>query len=157
MSNGNDGKGDITTVEPEVSDEELEVAFKQIGNLKVGFDSMTQGQKLGVLQRLVTAVVKDEQYRQILLTAAFESKEEAMLASDAIAERKRYGVPIHPIVDRMLASLAFIGEGAVVALYYGNRLFQLPLALFGISMAITALPTMSTHFAENDTEKLNHL
>lgn len=103
MSNGNDGKGDITTVEPEVSDEELEVAFKQIGNLKVGFDSMTQGQKLGVLQRLVTAVVKDEQYRQILLTAAFESKEEAMLASDAIAERKRYGVPIHPIVDRMLA------------------------------------------------------
>ena len=61
---------------------------------------------------------------------------------------------INIIVDRMLASLAFIGEGAVVALYYGNRLFQLPLALFGISMAITALPTMSTHFAENDTEKL---
>jgi len=93
----------VVEAQPEVSDAELEKAYAQIGGLKVGFDSMTTGQKLGVLQRLVTAVAKDDQYRQILLTAAFENKEEAMLCADAIAERKRYKVSIQPIVDRILA------------------------------------------------------
>lgn len=51
---------------------------------------------------------------------------------------------INIIVDRMLASLQLIvGRGAVAALYYGNRLFQLPLALFGIAIATAALPMMS--------------
>lgn len=96
--------GDKETVElEEMDDQTWEAASKQIDGLKVGFDSMTTGQKLGVLQRLVTAVAKDDQYRQILLTAAFENKQEAMLASDAISERKRYGVSIQPIVDRILA------------------------------------------------------
>jgi len=103
MPDENDGKGEVLAGEPEVSNEELEKGYALIGNLKVGFDSMTTGQKLGVLQRLVTAVAKDDQYRQILLTAAFENKEEAMLCADAIAERKRYGVSIQPIVDRILA------------------------------------------------------
>jgi len=62
---------------------------------------------------------------------------------------------INVIVDRMLASLEFVtGKGAVAALYYGNRLFQLPLAVFGISLATTALPTMSSFAAEKDMEKL---
>jgi putative peptidoglycan lipid II flippase len=61
---------------------------------------------------------------------------------------------INIIVDRILASLPFIGEGAVVALYYGNRLFQLPLALFGISMATAALPTMSSQAVEKDFDRL---
>lgn len=62
---------------------------------------------------------------------------------------------INIIVDRVLASLDFItGKGAVAALYYGNRLFQLPLAVFGISLATTALPAMSSFVAEKDMEKL---
>ena len=61
---------------------------------------------------------------------------------------------INIIVDRILASLPFIGEGAVVALYYGNRLFQLPLALFGIAIATAALPTMSSQVVEKNIEKL---
>ncbi|MDD5680121.1 MAG: murein biosynthesis integral membrane protein MurJ [Candidatus Omnitrophica bacterium] len=62
---------------------------------------------------------------------------------------------INVIVDRMLASLEFAtGKGAVAALYYGNRLFQLPLAVFGISLATAALPTMSSFVAEKDMEKL---
>lgn len=104
MPDKNDGKDDVEVeAQPEANDEQIEKAFQQIGGIKVGFDSMTTGQKLGVLQRLVTAVAKDDQYRQILLTAAFENKQEAMLAADAIAERKRYGVSIQPIVDRILA------------------------------------------------------
>lgn len=62
---------------------------------------------------------------------------------------------INVIVDRVLASLDFItGKGAVAALYYGNRLFQLPLAVFGISLATTILPTMSSFAAEKNVEKL---
>lgn len=99
---GKDGEKETAELE-EMDDQTWEAASRQIDGLKVGFDSMTSGQKLGVLQRLVTAVAKDDQYRQILLTAAFENKQEAMLASDAISERKRYGVSIQPIVDRILA------------------------------------------------------
>ncbi|MBU4375929.1 MAG: murein biosynthesis integral membrane protein MurJ [Candidatus Omnitrophica bacterium] len=62
---------------------------------------------------------------------------------------------VNVIVNRILASLDFItGKGAVAALYYGNRLFQLPLAVFGISLATAALPTMSFHAAAKDMEKL---
>jgi len=62
---------------------------------------------------------------------------------------------INIIIDRMLASLQFIvGEGAVAALYYGNRLFQLPLALFGIAIATAALPTMSSLVVEKDIGRL---
>ena len=64
---------------------------------------------------------------------------------------------INVIIDRLLASLQFIvGEGAVAALYYGNRLFQLPLALFGIAISTVALPTMSSFFVEKDTEKFKN-
>lgn len=62
---------------------------------------------------------------------------------------------INIVVDRMLASLQLIvGKGAVAALYYGNRLFQLPLALFGIAIATAALPTMSSLVVEKNIEKL---
>jgi len=62
---------------------------------------------------------------------------------------------INIIVDRMLASLHLIvGSGAIAALYYGNRLFQLPLALFGIAVATAALPTMSSFAEKKDIEEL---
>jgi putative peptidoglycan lipid II flippase len=47
-----------------------------------------------------------------------------------------------------------VGEGAVAALYYANRIWQLPLAIFGIALAQAALPTMSRHVALNDIDKL---
>ncbi|MFH0732575.1 MAG: murein biosynthesis integral membrane protein MurJ [Candidatus Omnitrophota bacterium] len=59
------------------------------------------------------------------------------------------------IVSRMLASWqVVVGAGAVSALYYANRLFQFPLAIFAISMAQASLPTMSEHVANRDIEKL---
>ncbi len=71
--------------------------------LEVGIDSISYGQKLGVLQRIVTAVIEDKEYRQVLLTAAFDNKQEALLCADAIAECKRYGVSIEPLIDRVIA------------------------------------------------------
>jgi len=64
---------------------------------------------------------------------------------------------INIIADRIIASLPVAGQGAVVALYYGNRLFQLPLALFGISIATVALPTLSGHAVSRDVKNFKRL
>lgn len=60
-------------------------------------------------------------------------------------------------VDTIMASLAaIVGEGGVAALYYANRIIQFPMAIFGISIAQAALPTMSTHAANQDVDKLRN-
>lgn len=63
---------------------------------------------------------------------------------------------VNVFVDTMLASLSrIVGEGGVSALYYSNRIVQLPLAIFGISLAQAALPTMVREFQENNFDKLS--
>ena len=62
---------------------------------------------------------------------------------------------VNVFISTILASLSgIVGEGAVAALYYANRVWQLPLAVFGIALAQAALPTMSRHMASNDMGKL---
>ncbi len=62
---------------------------------------------------------------------------------------------VNVFISTILASLSsIVGEGAVAALYYANRVWQLPLAIFGIALAQAALPTMSRHVALNDVGKL---
>jgi putative peptidoglycan lipid II flippase len=62
---------------------------------------------------------------------------------------------INVFISTILASLStVVGEGAVAALYYANRIWQLPLAIFGIALAQAALPAMSRHAALNEMEKL---
>ena len=62
---------------------------------------------------------------------------------------------INIFVNTMLASLStIVGEGGVAALYYANRIFQFPLAIFGIAVAQAALPTMSREALEQGLEKL---
>ncbi|MFC1548368.1 murein biosynthesis integral membrane protein MurJ [Candidatus Omnitrophota bacterium] len=59
------------------------------------------------------------------------------------------------LIDTVLASLAgIVGAGGVAALYYSNRLVQLPLAVFGISLATAVLPRMSKEVALKDIDKL---
>ena len=55
------------------------------------------------------------------------------------------------LADTALASLSrIVGEGAVAALYYANRLVQLPLALFGTASAQASLPSLAEQAARND-------
>lgn len=50
-----------------------------------------------------------------------------------------------------LASLGtVVGDGAVAALYFANRLVQLPLALFGTASAQASLPSLSEQAARHD-------
>lgn len=55
---------------------------------------------------------------------------------------------LNAFVDTIFAS--FLQPGSVTALYYSNRVMQLPLALFGIAMASVALPSMSASAARED-------
>ena len=101
--NGDHGKSALLTFEEDA----LKKAAETMQELtESGFDSTSMENKLGVLQRCITSVVKNDEYRQILLLAAFDNKQEALLASDAISERRRYGVDITPILDRVIAQCA---------------------------------------------------
>lgn len=59
---------------------------------------------------------------------------------------------INVLVDQVCAT--FLEKGSVTALYYANRLYQLPLALFGLSIVTVSLPAMSTAAAKNDINEL---
>jgi len=62
---------------------------------------------------------------------------------------------VNVFVDTILATFGWIvGQGAVAALYYANRIVQFPLALFGIALAQVALPTMSGLAAKGDLDEL---
>ena len=55
---------------------------------------------------------------------------------------------INILVDTILASL--LPEGSVSYLYYGNRLVQLPLGVFGVGLGVAILPMLSEQSARND-------
>ncbi len=59
-------------------------------------------------------------------------------------------VQINILVGTILATL--LPVGAVSYLYYSDRIVQLPLALFGIAMGTALLPTLSTYFANQQTD-----
>lgn len=56
------------------------------------------------------------------------------------------------LIDSTLAFL--VGDGANSALWYGNRLMQFPLALFGIALGTALLPAFSEHAADKDHEAI---
>lgn len=58
---------------------------------------------------------------------------------------------VNVFVNTILASLASLaGVGAVAALYFANRLVQLPVALFGVASAQASVPTLAHHAAVGD-------
>jgi putative peptidoglycan lipid II flippase len=59
---------------------------------------------------------------------------------------------INSFVDTICAS--FLGDGSITALYYSNRLMQLPLAIFGLAMATVSLPLMSKAVAQNNIDEM---
>jgi putative peptidoglycan lipid II flippase len=55
---------------------------------------------------------------------------------------------IAPLVDTVIAS--FLAAGSRTALYYGDRINQLPLGILGIAIGTVLLPEMSSRLARND-------
>ena len=61
---------------------------------------------------------------------------------------------INSFVDTICAS--FLASGSITALYYSNRLMQLPLAIFGLAFASVSLPAMSKAYAQKDMTTLKN-
>ncbi|MHA1524967.1 MAG: murein biosynthesis integral membrane protein MurJ [Alphaproteobacteria bacterium] len=56
---------------------------------------------------------------------------------------------LNVVFDRLIAQF-FAGAGANSALYFGNRLMQFPLGVFGIALATAVFPTLSSRAAAGD-------
>ncbi|MBF0512101.1 MAG: murein biosynthesis integral membrane protein MurJ [Candidatus Omnitrophica bacterium] len=57
-------------------------------------------------------------------------------------------------VDTFCASLAsIVGEGGIAAIYYANRMIQLPLGVFGYALSSVALPSLSALYQQGDLVK----
>ena len=57
-------------------------------------------------------------------------------------------VTVSPFVDTIIAS--FLPAGSLTALYYADRINQLPLGVLGIALGTVLLPEMSTRLAKGD-------
>jgi len=57
-------------------------------------------------------------------------------------------VVIAPLIDTVLAS--YLATGSRTALYYADRINQLPLGVLGIALGTVLLPAMSARLAKND-------
>lgn len=62
-------------------------------------------------------------------------------------------IQINALVDRGLAYFVVPHEGAATALFYGNRLMHLPIALIGVAISTAVLTTLSEHAAAAEKEK----
>lgn len=63
-------------------------------------------------------------------------------------------IQINLVVDNLIAEACVPGDGAVSALYFGNRLMQFPLALIGVALAQAVFPFFADHAARGETEGL---
>ena len=59
---------------------------------------------------------------------------------------------INILVDTVLASM--LPGGSISYLYYGNRLVQLPLGIFGVALGVAILPTLSERASRNEIPEL---
>ncbi|OGS46056.1 MAG: murein biosynthesis integral membrane protein MurJ [Elusimicrobia bacterium RIFOXYD2_FULL_34_15] len=62
---------------------------------------------------------------------------------------------VNAFIDTIFAS--FLKEGSVTALYYSNRVMQLPLALFGIAVASVSLPLMSASVSKKNIDDMKDM
>jgi hypothetical protein len=71
-----------------------------------GFTSAGNKHELGVLQKVITAIEKEQDYRQLLMKADFLTTQEADKAANALAWAMRYGVSIRPVLDKIAARVS---------------------------------------------------
>jgi len=57
---------------------------------------------------------------------------------------------VNVLVDRLLAAWMIEGHGAISALFYGNRLIQLPLAVFGVALGVAVFPSLRETVVEGE-------
>ena len=63
-------------------------------------------------------------------------------------------IQLNVALDRIIAEFCVPGSGANSALFFGNRLIQFPLGVFGLALATAAFPTFARHVAAGDEKGL---
>ncbi|MCZ7649344.1 MAG: murein biosynthesis integral membrane protein MurJ [Planctomycetota bacterium] len=63
---------------------------------------------------------------------------------------------INVLLDQLIARVMIPEDGPVTMLAYGNRLIQLPWAIFSLSVATAALPMLSRFWAKDDRPAFAH-
>jgi putative peptidoglycan lipid II flippase len=68
-----------------------------------------------------------------------------------------FGAAVYQLNIMIITLIAsFLPAGSVSYLYYSDRIFQFPLALFGLALATASLPTMSDLVAHNRMDELKN-
>lgn len=105
-------------VQDDVNDILDQMTADRLKELRHGQGIMTSGSRAyqSVLQKLATSINDpDKEYRQALLLASFLSPEESDRAVAAIAECRRFGADVIPVVDKIIARCGVKGyEGGRV-------------------------------------------
>ena len=57
---------------------------------------------------------------------------------------------INELMDYLVAEICIVGDGAVSALGYANRVMQLPLSLIGVAIATASFPALTTYITRQD-------
>jgi putative peptidoglycan lipid II flippase len=119
---------------------------------------MSFGVVFGGFLQLIAHIVAAKKLKILkLLKIGCISKKESKLAQNKFQKAFLPSVfgnstaHISAFLDTWLAT--FLVSGSISYLYYANRLFQLPLALFAIATSIAIFPKLSKHLNNNEEEK----
>ena len=115
----------------------------------------------GVLQLIahLIALKKMKLYPLVIGGFKYFRKKSALIKADTKKFKREFFPAIwgnstaqfSAFLDTWLAS--FLISGSISYLYYSNRIFQLPLALFAIATSIAIFPKISRYLKNNDKEK----
>lgn len=115
----------------------------------------------GILQLAVHLVaIKKMGLAKVFYGGFGHIKEKSKLISEETKKFKRQFFPamwgnstaqVSAFLDTWLAS--FLVAGSISYLYYANRIFQLPLALFAIATSIALFPSVAKYIKNNNDEK----
>ncbi|MCH8157407.1 MAG: murein biosynthesis integral membrane protein MurJ [Nitrospinae bacterium] len=107
----------------------------------------------GLLQFLCQ--VPEVMRRGFRFATSFKWKDSATIKIGKLMVPAILGLAVYEInmlVDTLLASL--LPGGSISYLYYGNRLVQLPLGVFGVALGVAILPMLSDQAARKDLPEM---
>jgi len=123
---------------------------------------MSFGVLIGGLLQLIAHIIAAKKFKILkLLEIGCKSKKEPEIGEKKFQKAFLPSVlgnstaHISAFLDTWLAT--FLVSGSISYLYYANRLFQLPLALFAIATSVAVFPKLSKHLNNNEKEKANRI
>jgi putative peptidoglycan lipid II flippase len=123
---------------------------------------MSFGVLIGGLLQLIAHLIAAKNFKILkLLEIGCKSKKKPELAEQKFQKAFLPSIlgnstaHISAFLDTWLAT--FLISGSISYLYYANRLFQLPLALFAIATSVAVFPKLSKYLNNNEEKKANEI